>query len=116
MGIGPSLDAWGKHGRFQYQGDLVRGTRILHGRDKQFIVPPELYAELLATFAGKEVAIGASRRPSRGSLGLWLRSRLGVELAVVYVGPILVREGAAERVGEATMRFIVLADGGVHRP
>lgn len=105
MGLGPSLDAWGKHGRFSYAGDLARGTRILHGRNKQFVVAADDYAALLAHFAGRTVAIGASRRPARGSLGSWLRTRLGVELAVVYVGPVLVREGAAERVSETEMRF-----------
>lgn len=106
VGLGPSLDAWGKHGRFTYAGDLERGTRILFGRSKQLIVPPELYAELLAHFAGKTVAIGASRRPPRDSLGLWLRAHTGAELAVVYVGPILVREGVAERVSERELRFL----------
>lgn len=105
MGAGPSLDAWGKHGRFSYQGGIERGTRIVYGRNKQFVVPAETYAELLSHFAGKEVAIGASRRPARGSLGSWLRAHGGVELAVVYVGPILVREGVAERLDEATLRF-----------
>ena len=99
------MDAWGKHGRFSYAGDLERGTRIVYGRNKQLVVPAETYAELLARFAGKTVAIGASRRPARGSLGSWLRTHLGVELAVVYVGPILVREGAAERLDNMTLRF-----------
>lgn len=106
MGLGPSLDAWGKHGRFSYAGDLARGTRILAGRNKQFVVQPEVYQELLAHFAGQTVPIGASRRPARGSLGSWLRAKLGVELAVVYVGPILVREGAAERLSESEIRFL----------
>ena len=105
VGLGPSLDAWGKHGRFSYSGDLERGTRILAGRNRQFVVPAEAYADLLARFAGKTVPIGASRRPARGSLGSWLRAHLGIELAVVYVGPILVREGAAERVSESELRF-----------
>ena len=106
MGLGPSLAAWGKHGRFTYAGDLARGTRILHGRDAQFVVSAQDYAALLAHFAGRTVPIGASRRPARGSLGSWLRARLGVELAVVYVGPILVREAAIERVGENEVRFL----------
>jgi hypothetical protein len=105
VGLGPSLDAWGKHGRFTYAGDPARGTRILYGRNKELVVPAETYAELLAHFAGRTVPIGASRRPARGSLGSWLRAHLGVELAVVYVGPILVREGAAERVSETELRF-----------
>lgn len=106
MGLGPSLDAWGKHGRFSYAGDLERGTRILYGRNKQLVVPPDTYEDLRTRFAGKDVAIGLSRRPARGSLGSWLRARLGVELAVAYVGPILVREGIAERLDETTLRFL----------
>lgn len=106
MGLGPSLDAWGKRGRFSYAGDLARGTRILYGRNKQLVIPPEAYAELRAHFAGQDVPIGLSRRPARGSLGSWLRARLGVELAVAYVGPILVRERAAERLDETTLRFL----------
>lgn len=105
MGLGPSLDAWGKHGRFTYAGDLERGVRVIYGRNRQFIVPPELFTELLSHFAGRTVEIGASRRPSRGSLGSWLRAKLGVELAVVYVGPILVREGAAERLSDSAIQF-----------
>ncbi|HVM44746.1 MAG TPA: hypothetical protein VM582_02330 [Candidatus Thermoplasmatota archaeon] len=105
MGIGPSLAAWGKHGRFSYAGDLERGTRVVVARSHEFVVPPETYRELRERFGGKTVAIGASRRPARGSLGSWLRAHLGVELAVVYVGPILVREGAAERVSETELRF-----------
>lgn len=105
MGAGKSLEAWGKHGRFTYQGDLVRGTRVLYRHGQSFIVPPETYTALLVHFGGQDVPIGLSRRPARGSLGSWLRAQLGVELAVAYVGPILVREGAAERSGEATLRF-----------
>ena len=105
MGAGRSLDAWGKHGRFTYQGSLALGTRVLYRHGETFTVPAETYAELLARFAGKEVAIGLSRRPARASLGSWLRAHVGVELAVAYVGPILVREGAAERVSDSILRF-----------
>lgn len=105
MGAGKSLDAWGKHGRFTYQGNLELGTRVLYRRGETFTVPAETYAEMLAHFAGAEVALGLSRRPARGTLGSWLRAHVGVELAVAYVGPILVREGAAERLDESTLRF-----------
>lgn len=103
------MNTWGKRGRFAYQGDLAAGTKILRGRQDPFVVPPALYAELLARFAGKTVEIGLSRRPARGSLGSWLRAHLGVDVAVAYVGPILVAEGAAERVGEDELRFLAAA-------
>lgn len=105
MGLGPSRNTWGHHGRFSYQGDLTVGTRIVYGRNEAFVVPPDVYADLLAHFAGQVVDIGLSRRPSRGSLGSWLQGRLGRELAVAYVGPILVAERAAEREGTSALRF-----------
>lgn len=96
------MNAWASKGRFTYAGGLDRGTKVVHGRGKSFVVPAETYAELVSCFAGREVAIGASRRPPRGSLNAWLRRRLpGVEVPVAYVGPILVAEGAAERDGDA---------------
>ncbi|HEX2021571.1 MAG TPA: hypothetical protein VHH36_02600 [Candidatus Thermoplasmatota archaeon] len=104
MGAGRGLAAWGHKGRFTYQGDLSRGTRVLHGHGSAFVVPAALYAEMLAHFAGREVEIGASRAPPRGSLNAWLRHRLpDVEVPVAYVGPILVAEGAAVRVGPGTL-------------
>ncbi|HWH08136.1 MAG TPA: hypothetical protein VNX21_02985 [Candidatus Thermoplasmatota archaeon] len=105
MGAGRSLTAWSNKGRFAFVGGLELGTKVLHGRGKSFVVPAEVYAELLQRFAGQEVAIGASRRPPRDSLNAWLRKRLpDVELPVAYVGPILVGAGAAERDGDL-LRF-----------
>ena len=102
MGAGRALNAWGNKGRFTYVGGLDRGTKVLYGRGKAFTVPAEVYAELLAHFAGQDVAVGASRQPPRDSLNAWLRKRLpSVEVPVAYVGPILVAEGAAERLGDA---------------
>lgn len=105
MGAGRTLTAFGKHGKFSYQGNLDVGTKILFGRGKSFVVPPDLYAELLAHYRGRLVEIGASRNPVRDSLGSWLRKRLpDVELPSAYVGPILVEEGAAQR-AESALRF-----------
>jgi hypothetical protein len=104
VGIGPSLDAWGKRGRFSYAGSVETGTRIVIGRDEQFIVSAAAYRELLAHFAGRTVEIGNSRRPARGSLGSWLQAHVGGTNLAAYIGPILTREGYAERVG-ADVRF-----------
>lgn len=105
MGAGRALNAWANKGRFTFVGSLGLGTKVLYGRGKSFTVPGEVYAELLAHYAGQEVAIGASRRPPRDSLNAWLRKRLpDVELPVAYVGPILAAEGAAERDGDL-LRF-----------
>lgn len=105
MGAGRTLKTWTKRGKFSYQGTLASGTKVVYGRGASFIVPPFLYADLLARFAGREVVVGASRNPPRDSLNAWLRRRLpDVDVPVTYVGPILVAEGAATRDGE-TLRF-----------
>lgn len=101
MGSARSLESWGKHGRFRYSGDIARGTRVALDRGVVFVVTPETYAALLAHFAGRLVAVGASRSPPRDSLGGWLRGKLpDVEVPAAFVGPILVREGAAAREGD----------------
>lgn len=105
MGAGRSLNTWGKHGRFTYAGDLARGTRVTHGHGETFVVPSEVYGELLRAFGGREVAIGLSLRPARASLGAFLAARLGRQGLAAYVGPILVAEGAAERVDARTIRL-----------
>jgi hypothetical protein len=99
VGAGPSLDTWGKHGRFTYQGSVEAGTRIVYGRGRSFLVSGAAYRELLSRFRGQRVPIGNSRRPPRGSLGSWLQAHVGGEGLAAYVGPILTHEGYAERVG-----------------
>lgn len=105
MGAGRSLHTWGKRGRFTYAGDLARGTRVTHGRGDVFVVPPEVYAELFRLFGGRELAIGLSMRPPRESLGTFLAARLGRHGLAAYVGPLLVAEGAAERLDAQTLRL-----------
>lgn len=105
MGAARALAAWGKRGRFSYLGSAELGTKLLLGRNKEFTVRPEQYAALLDHFAGRDVAIGASRNPPRDSLGAWLRSHVGGDVLVAYVGPVLVNEGLAERIGESELRF-----------
>lgn len=106
MGAARALATWGKRGRFRYVGSPEAGTRLLLGRNKEFTVRAESYAALLEHFEGREVPIGASRNPPRDSLGAWLRSHVGGDVIVAYVGPILVHEGYAERVGESEVRFL----------
>lgn len=101
MGAGKSLETWGKHGRFTYSGSVEKGTRVTFGRGGAFVVSAETYAELLTRFGGQLALVGNSRRPPRGSLGSWLQAHVGSEHVIVaYVGPILTREGYAERVGD----------------
>lgn len=104
MGLGPSLDSWGKRGRFTYAGSVEQGTRIVVGRDEAFVIGAATYHELLDHFRGRLVDIGNSRRPPRGSLGSWLQAHVGGSNLAAYVGPILTHEGYAERVGDQ-LRF-----------
>lgn len=105
MGAGRAMESWGHHGRFSYQGNLGSGLKIILGVDRSFVVSPGVLSSLLAHFAGRVVPIGASRNPARDSLGAWLRSRVDAPLAAAYVGPILVKEGVAERDGKDALRF-----------
>lgn len=84
----------------------MRGFRVAYGRGKSFVVPAEVVVDLLRTFGGSEVPLGLSRFPARGSLNSWLRRRLAGEedVPAAFVGPVLVAEGVAARVGDA-LRF-----------
>lgn len=77
----------------------------MFGRGQSFVVPPGVYAELFRVFGEAEFAIGLSLRPPRASLGAFLASRLGRQGLAAYVGPLLVAEGAAERVADQLMRL-----------
>lgn len=105
MGAGRALTTWGKKGRFHYRGSVVEGTKVVFGHGSEFVVTSEQYATLLAHFRGRTVAIGASLNPPRDSLGAWLRGKTGLHGLAAYVGPILVAEGYAERLGPMEMRF-----------
>lgn len=105
VGAGRALNAWGNLGRFSFDGDGSVGVRVRLGRGVSFVVPAALFAEMMAHFGGRVVALGLSRRPSRDSLGAWLRKRLpDVEVPSAFVGPVLVALGVASREGD-TLRF-----------
>lgn len=105
MGAGKALTTWGKKGRFHYRGSVAEGTKVVYGHGSEFVVTAEQYAALLAHFDGRTVAIGASLNPARDSLGAWLRGKTGLHGLAAYVGPILVAEGLAERLGPMEIRF-----------
>jgi hypothetical protein len=105
MGSARALESWGKHGRFSYRGSVEAGVRIVLGRGEGVTLEAETLRALLAHFDRRTVRIGASRNPPRDSLGGWLRSHAEGELLAAYVGPILAREGYAQRVGEGEVRI-----------
>ena len=60
---------------------------------------------MLTNFRGLSVKIGTSRTaPPKGSLGEWFRD-YERRAVTSYLGPILIREGYAEKVGRSEIRF-----------
>lgn len=70
------------------------------------MVTAEQYTRLLHHFRGRTVSIGTSRdNPPIGSVGRWLQGNVTRTAIASYVGPILVAEGYAEKIG-SDIRFI----------
>jgi len=64
-------------------------------------VTAEAYISLRHHFIGRIVNIGTSRtEPPEGSLGKWLKANVTQAAIACYVGPILVVEEYAKRVGK----------------
>jgi len=56
----------------------------------------EVYEELLKSFSGKTVLLGAAYdNPPHGSLGAWLTEKLPGRNLAIYIGAVLVHEGRA---------------------
>jgi len=103
-----SLPTWGKRGSFFYDGSVKKGTIIRFGQNGKKQITADKYLDLLKEFSGQLVDIGASTRttPAAGSVGAWLMENVTKTTAIAsYVGPILVEEGYAEKVGPSELRF-----------
>jgi hypothetical protein len=96
-----TLQTWGGRSQFQYEGSVNQGTVIHCGKKlplRRYEFPKELYAGMLAEFSSQEVSIGTSPvDPPPGSLGEWLDKTYGWYGMTSYIGPILLKEGKAER-------------------
>jgi hypothetical protein len=56
-------------------------------------------------FSGNVVDIGTSRDIApKGSLGEWLQENVTKTAIASYVGPILIKEGFAEKIGQSQIR------------
>ncbi len=101
-----NMKTWAGRSTFSYDGCIGRGTRIAYGKGFSSTVSANQYAELLNYFRDRRVAIGTSRtEPPRDSVGEWLQSNVTKTALASYVGPILITEGYAERVGSSEIRF-----------
>ncbi|MCL4552490.1 MAG: hypothetical protein M1305_02895, partial [Candidatus Marsarchaeota archaeon] len=95
-----TLPTWAGRKQFQYEGSVREGTTIYFGSNSRYActVTASEYAGMLAMFNGQEVSIGTSRTdPPNGSLGKWLTEEYKLYAMTSYIGPILIREGFAER-------------------
>ena len=102
------LKTWAGKSNFSYTGSVEQGTTISYGKGSSVKISSDVYSKMLTNFKGLTVNIGTSRTaPPKGSLGDWFKINEGKAAVTSYVGPILIREGYAEKVG-TEIRFIGL--------
>lgn len=100
------IDTWGGKSKFEYQGGVRQGTKIIYGKNNRITVTAVQYQRLIDNFAGKNVSVSSGRtNPVVGSLGDWLRQNVTKTAIAVYVAPILIQEGFAVRTSETTLMF-----------
>ena len=99
------IKTWAGRSSFSYSGSVEQGTKIIFGKGYSVIINPEVYSKMLIDFKGRTVKIGTSRdHPPKGSLGEWMKDYESRAITS-YVGPILIREGYAEKVGRSELKF-----------
>lgn len=95
------LKTWADKSDFEYDGSVIQDVEIRYGAKRRWRekVSKAEFRTLLSYFKGKTVDIGTSRtNPPPGSLGEWLQRHVTQTAIASYIGPILIREGYAERV------------------
>jgi hypothetical protein len=109
-----TLPTWSGSSEFQYEGSVTKGTSIFwqertrpRGWSKPSFVTAEHYRGLLSNFSGQEVTLGHYPYPPPGSVEEWLKEKYDQWGLTSYIGPILVREGYAERGAQrGRIRFV----------
>jgi ribosomal protein S27E len=103
-----SQETWGGRSSFDYSGSVETGTEIIFGTGGwKASISAQEYNALRRHFIGRIINIGTSRtEPPKGSLGKWLKANVTQAAIACYVGPILVIEGRAKRVGKHEICFI----------
>ncbi|MGX8795213.1 hypothetical protein ACR6HW_03810 [Fusibacter sp. JL298sf-3] len=103
--FGIKMKTWGGRSTFTYIGNVHEGTTLFYGKNhrQKTIVTKADYRKLMAHFQGQTVRIGTSRTtPPQGSVGEWLIAQVTKTAIASYVGPILIADGVAERVADAS--------------
>lgn len=102
------MKTWaGRGADFSYTGSVAQGTEITYGSNKNRArVTAEQYRALIQHFKGNTVEIGTSHdNPPGGSVGKWIQENVTKTQISSYVGPILISEGYALRIGGSQIRF-----------
>lgn len=100
------LTTWTGKKEFHYSGSVKEGTEIIYGKEHRIIIDAGQYDLLLKSFSGKTVYIGTSRdNAPAGSLGAWLQENITRTAIASYVGPILIEEGYAQKVGSHKIKI-----------
>ena len=100
------LKTWDGRSNFSYTGSVEQGTTISYGKKGSSLkITSDVYSKMLTNFRGLTVKIGTSRTaPPKGSLGEWVKD-YERRAVTSYLGPILIKEGYAEKVGRSEIRF-----------
>jgi hypothetical protein len=107
-----TLRTWAGKGQFTYSGSVTRGTKINYGNRFSKTISASQYSELLKCFHDKTVDIGTSHTaPPANSLGDWLLRNVTTTGIASYVGPILISEQYAVKIGASQIKFIQKTGG-----
>ena len=101
-----TLQTWAGHAEFNYYGSIAAGTIIPIYGYQRVLISASHYESLLDRFRGCTVELGASFKPSGGSIGEWLKSNVTKTKIASQVGVILIAEGYAERVGKMGIKIL----------
>lgn len=96
------VKTWAEKSEFRYEGSVKEGVVIHYGNDFAYTakVSAEQFQRLLTHFRGRTVPLGTSRtNPPEDSVGAWLKENVTKTAIASYVGPILIKEGYAEKIG-----------------
>lgn len=100
------LGTWDSRSNFSYEGSVEKGTVIYYGNNRRVNISSEEYSNLIKHFKGRTVAIGTSRTsPPKDSLGSWIKENTAKPAIASCLGPILINEGYAEKVGRSEIVF-----------
>ena len=103
-----TLPTWAGRSEFRYGGSVKEGVTIKYGNGFSYTqkISAQQFRNLLDYFRERTVNIGTSRTtPPPGSVGEWLQVNVTKIAMASYVGPILINEKYATKVGGPIIRF-----------